>query len=97
MRKWETNDDSRNVVPGSLAVSVKSPHGAHPGGGDAPATADLSFSIPTYVSRALATAILRQQYGKDLHNLGLLKELQKQDLNEFVKEWERFYEQDWRA
>lgn len=27
-----------DVVPGSLAVSVKSPHGAHPGGADAPAT-----------------------------------------------------------
>ena len=25
-----------NVAPGSLAVSVKSPHGAHPGGADAP-------------------------------------------------------------
>jgi hypothetical protein len=31
------SDDSRNVAPRSSAVSVKSPHDAHPGGGDASA------------------------------------------------------------
>ena len=58
----------------------------------------MSEAHPIYLRRMLAElaeAILRQEYGKDLHNIALLRALEDGNADAAIKAWCDRWEQPW--
>ena len=58
----------------------------------------MSVNHPIYVQRALAElaeALLRNEYGKDLHNIPLLRALAEEKDEDFKRAWSERYDCPW--